>query len=384
MEKNVQRSAGHNAAVYLHQAFTLYQAGGLQEAEAICREVLRLYRHHPDASHLIALIAHGGGSTEQALRTVDRALKHSPRHPLLLNSRGMFLASLGKHKEAVLSFRSAIAYRPDFPVARGNLLKSLVKTNRHEDTIKEANIYISMASSDANAHYLKGYVLQEMNRLLDAKASYDEALALNPRHSEALNNRGLILSALGFHNEALADYDAATNSQPDFPEALNNKGVMLENLGRHEEALAAFEQATRSKPDFFGALSNLAGIYHIHGRQRDAFAAIQRCIQLAPNDLSARLQHLIFHLPILYEKTGDIAQARTAYETELHQLCKGLENVNDLGEHEHAVGIGLPFFLAYQGINNHALQSRYGSLMCEISARAGTSLCRTSPPPPAR
>jgi len=77
-----------------------------------------------------------------------------------------------------------------------------------------------------------------MNRLLDAKASYDEALTLEPRHSEALNNRGLTLSALGFHNEALGDYDAATKSQPDFPEALNNKGVMLENLGRHEEALA--------------------------------------------------------------------------------------------------------------------------------------------------
>jgi len=144
MGKDAQRPAGHDAAAYLREAFTLYQAGRLQETEAICREVLRLYRHHPDASHLLALIAHGGGSTEQAFRTVDRALKHSPKHPLLLNSKGMFLASLGKHKEAVLSFRLAILYRPDFPVARGNLLKSLVRINRNEDAIKEANIQISM------------------------------------------------------------------------------------------------------------------------------------------------------------------------------------------------------------------------------------------------
>ena len=62
----------------LQRAVSLHQAGRLTEAEPIYRRILRVQKHHPDATHLIAMLMHQKGDTAAALPILDQLLKTRP------------------------------------------------------------------------------------------------------------------------------------------------------------------------------------------------------------------------------------------------------------------------------------------------------------------
>ena len=61
-----------------------------------------------------------------------------------------------------------------------------------------------------------------------------QSLHANPRSTLALNAQGLILQAQRRPLEACASYDRALALQPDFAEAYNNRGNALQAMGRYE------------------------------------------------------------------------------------------------------------------------------------------------------
>ena len=60
---------------------------------------------------------------------------------------------------------------------------------------------------------------------------FSQALAINPKFPEVLNNRGNVLYALKRFREALESYHRALAIRPDNAEALNNRGSVLKALG---------------------------------------------------------------------------------------------------------------------------------------------------------
>jgi Tfp pilus assembly protein PilF len=81
-------------------------------------------------------------------------------------------------------------------------------------------------------------------------ASYDRALALQPRAATIWNNRGVALEHMSRLNEALAAFDTALTADGNSTEALNNRGRVLAALGRQGEADASFARALTLTPDF--------------------------------------------------------------------------------------------------------------------------------------
>ncbi len=100
-----------------------------------------------------------------------------------------------------------------------------------------------------------------MRRPAEALASFDKALAINPRDAGALYNRGIALQDLKRPAEALTSYDQALAIKPDDSDALYNRGVALRDLKRTAEALASFDQALAIEPDHrlaFGGMADAA------------------------------------------------------------------------------------------------------------------------------
>lgn len=87
-----------------------------------------------------------------------------------------------------------------------------------------------------------------MQRLDEALASYDKALALRPTFSEAFNNRGTLLKELKRFDEALASYTKAISLRPTYSQAFNNRGTLLRELKRFDEALTNYEHALALEP----------------------------------------------------------------------------------------------------------------------------------------
>jgi protein O-GlcNAc transferase len=208
----------------LNQAVSSYQVGHLDEAEGLCRAILRVDASHVEALYLLGVVQSRLGRSKEALASYDRVLVIKPDHAQVLTNRGAALWDLKRFEDALASHDKALAIKPDFAEALNNC----------------------------------GVTLWALKRPEDALASYDKALAIKPDFAEALNGRGLALQDLKRFEDALVSYDKALAIQPDFAWALYNRGNTLRELKRFEEALASYENALAIKPDHLYAFSGLA------------------------------------------------------------------------------------------------------------------------------
>jgi tetratricopeptide (TPR) repeat protein len=63
----------------LGRAQALHQAGRLNEAEGLYRQILALDPNHPDALHLLGVIAYQGGRNDLALELIGKAIARNDR-----------------------------------------------------------------------------------------------------------------------------------------------------------------------------------------------------------------------------------------------------------------------------------------------------------------
>ena len=94
----------------------------------------------------------------------------------------------------------------------------------------------------------KGQSLLSLEKAQEAIACFDEALALNPRHAEALVKKGTALERLKRLEEALEYYNRAIAANRGMTLAYLYKGGVCNQLERFSEALECYEQALRSRP----------------------------------------------------------------------------------------------------------------------------------------
>jgi tetratricopeptide (TPR) repeat protein len=71
---------------------------------------------------------------------------------------------------------------------------------------------------------------------------------------------------------------------PDNYTALDNKGVVLSALGRKEESIAAHEQAIKIKPDYASAWYNKACFHALSHQLEDALTSLQKALELDDTD----------------------------------------------------------------------------------------------------
>jgi tetratricopeptide (TPR) repeat protein len=116
---------------------------------------------------------------------------------------------------------------------------------------------IAIKPDYAEAHYNLGNLLHELGRLEDAGASYYKAIAFKPELAKAHNNLGITLLELGRLEDAEMSYKKAIVIKPDYAEAHYNLGNLLHELGRLEDAGASYYKAIAFKPDLAEAHSNL-------------------------------------------------------------------------------------------------------------------------------
>ncbi len=126
---------------------------------------------------------------------------------------------------------------------------------------------------DAEAWYERGGRL-EASAPEQARAAYERALELAPRHAEARVNLGRLLHDAGDVAAAEHQYRLALAANPNDATATFNLGVALEDLGRTDEAIQAYQKATALEPDGADAHYNLARLYERLGRRPQALRSL--------------------------------------------------------------------------------------------------------------
>ena len=93
----------------------------------------------------------------------------------------------------------------------------------------------------------KGQSLLSQDQVEPAIACFDEALTLDPRHTELLVKKGDALEKLRRTKEALECYDRALAIDDSLTIAYLHKGGLLNRVERFDEAMHCYEQALRTQ-----------------------------------------------------------------------------------------------------------------------------------------
>ena len=163
-------AAAAKVAGLLEKASVHHTAGQLAEAEVLYREILEVSPDHPDALHLLGVIAYQVGQHELALQLIDQAIKTRQGFVEAYFSRGNVLYALKRYHEAIESFDKTIELRPLYAEAYNN----------------------------------RGGALHALKRYEEALECFEKALLLKPDDLDSRSNRGAALREFALQQAALA------------------------------------------------------------------------------------------------------------------------------------------------------------------------------------
>jgi protein O-GlcNAc transferase len=109
----------------------------------------------------------------------------------------------------------------------------------------------------AQEHLNLGLQHHRAGRLTEAAQCYQQALAADPDHADALHLLGVVAHQLGDHSTAIGLIEEAIALRPRVADYHSNLGNALRVVGRLDAALASYRTALRLRPDLVEAHSNL-------------------------------------------------------------------------------------------------------------------------------
>ncbi len=236
----------------LRTALQLQQSGNIRQAEAIYHQVLQSSPNHPDALHLLGLLARQEGNYQQAVDLIAKAAKINPVAPVYFNL-GNAYQSLDDMENAIDSFRKALSIKPDYVAALNNL----------------------------------GIALQRHGDLEGAFSSFQMALSLQPNQAELLSNFGDVLRLNNQTHQARECLERSVTLAPTLPNAHLNLGKTLDDMGQTSDAIKCIEHALTLNPDHLDSLLALARIYADAGQFTRAQEYVGHILRLSPNNLEA-------------------------------------------------------------------------------------------------
>ena len=153
------------------------------------------------------------------------------------------------------------------------------------ETLGEA---VAVQPRFSEARFKLAEALADVGRVDEALAAYTEALRMDPyRHASAWNDMGFQYLQAGDMDEAAPALRRAIGLDPRFVEARANLGAALLSRGDLDAATVQFEAALRYEPEYQPALGNLGVVYLQQGRLADARGMFERLLVANPRDRQA-------------------------------------------------------------------------------------------------
>jgi predicted O-linked N-acetylglucosamine transferase (SPINDLY family) len=274
-------------------AIKLQQAGRLQEAEQLCKQVLAEQADHPAALHVMAVVMHQTGRNAEALPLIQRAVAKKTTDAEFRNSMGVMLMAAGRSQEALLSFQSAIKLHPAFPGALTNLANLLLDSGRWEEAANAARKAIQLAPRLTEAYSLLGAACFVGGKIDESIQASQKALSMDPKSYQALGNLGNSMMVSGRIDEAIQIYRRTTQLHPNSAGGWSNLGNALQQRAMTNDALQALTKATQLDPNLADAHNNLGNVYKDLAQMDIACEEYVKAIAIRP-------QMSTFHSNLVY------------------------------------------------------------------------------------
>jgi tetratricopeptide (TPR) repeat protein len=280
-----------------HQALRQEQ---YRQALGLLREAKRLEPQDPYVYYALGACHLALADFPKAAACLDTSIALWPKFYRSHYLRAGARLELKEYDQALADFDEAIRLRPDYLPAYIDRALARAAHKDHAGAVADVTHALDAGGPPTRLYFLRAYLRQQAGDAEGARrdraeglrheptdergwiaralarlatdppgalADLDEALKLNARSREALEDKAHVLSErLGRTEDAVRVLDQAVALYPDYVPARAGRGVLLARLGRREAALRDAEEALRldTRP---ATRYQVAGIYALSSRQ---------------------------------------------------------------------------------------------------------------------
>lgn len=162
-----------------------FARGQTEEAEKICRQVLREHPNEVDAMRLLASIAN----------------------------------KLEQRDDAIILLERAVELKPKFAGAWADLAETYTESEKFGEALDAVQRVIKLQPNMPFGHMIRGSILGKKDDHEGAINAFKEALEIEPEHIGSNMGLGNTLKTIGRYDEAVKSYKKCIEAQPLFSEA---------------------------------------------------------------------------------------------------------------------------------------------------------------------
>ena len=231
----------------INTAVQYHQAGHMNQAEQLCREVLQSEPKQPQALHLLGAIAYQKKRYNVAIELIGKAIEANPQKPQFHNTLGAALRAIGKFQEAIIAYQRAVSLKPDYAEAYNNMGNAFFSQRRYADAVEKYSQAVSLNPDYIEAYNSMAVALQYQGKYDAAMEKCNQVLSLKPDYAEAYNTMASVLLKKGLYAEAIENYRQALHFKPDYADAHINLGMALLLCGSFQEGWDEYKWRVKTK-----------------------------------------------------------------------------------------------------------------------------------------
>jgi len=206
-------------------------------------------------------ILHNIKRYDEAIQAYDQAIKLNKNYAEALCNKGFTLFTIDRYEESIAVCNKALEVKKIFPEAWVNIAVSYIGLKKYDLALEYCEKALAVSENFIEALNSKGLCLFNLKKYEQANELFDKILKIKKDFPEAMENKANTLYALKEYDEALTFYEAIENKK-DYHKVLNNKGLLLHALGHVKDkkyfnlAKDCYDQAIKIKSDFADAYWN--------------------------------------------------------------------------------------------------------------------------------
>ncbi|MFJ8207247.1 tetratricopeptide repeat protein, partial [Micromonospora chalcea] len=249
---------------------------------------------------------------DEAQRLIEDNLDRKPEDPRLWIELGWVFGDRHRLEEALAAFEKALSIDPTDAEALEWRTTVLRRMHAWREAAQAAQEAITRRPAVPELYLELGYLHQDQHDYERACGTFEQALAIDPKHETALEWRVIELRRLRRFDQAEQAIREAITQRPDSLALRLELGYLYDDQHDYERALGAFEQALAIDPKHEWAL--VWRVIELRRLRRfdQAEQAIREAITQRPDSLALRLQ-----LGYLHQEKHDYERALGAFEQAL-------------------------------------------------------------------
>jgi len=284
-----------------------------------------------DASYAVAFVIRGevrllrgdNGETDKyggAIGDLTKAIGLGLKSASVYERRGYAHLRRRQHEEAIADLSEAI--RLDAKLANAHYRRSVAYTSASKwdeaiadlEKARALDASIRIDPELAECYVNRGLLRYDRGEFELAISDFSDALAINPKHHRAYNNRG---RAYYYHkrdyDRAMADFSKAIGNDPRNDYAYNHLGLAYFAKKDYDRAIPNFAKAIDINPGHAEAYFNRGGAYYAKKEYERAIGDYTKAIEINPGYADA------------YFNRGDAYYTKKEYHRAIADFSKAIE-----------------------------------------------------------